>query len=203
MKLPSGKGWRFALGNCLAWRMHEASAGQRCRYILVRGQTRRGAFAAPKGSARRADRTDQKQAVERSDAVDGIPKIQPGALDSLFLIGPAAEAPPRRYLAAWQRPKAAFFRVPKKSMSDCLMLLASAWLNSYCIGMWPRGEGGAMVGAATLSLALNLLLTGVFILLVKRLITGQESARPSAMRQTCPDPPAWSAAIRFGQRRFP
>ena len=114
--------------------MHEASAGQRCRCILVRGQTRRGAFAAPKGSARRADRTVQKQAVERADAVDGIPEIQPGALDSLFLNGPAAKAPPRRYLAAWQRPKAAFFRVPKKSMSDCLMLLASAWLNSYEIG---------------------------------------------------------------------
>jgi Kef-type K+ transport system membrane component KefB len=60
---------------------------------------------------------------------------------------------------------------------------------ALCIGMWPRGEvgagvlvvslgygiGGMMVGAATLSLALNLLLTGVFILIVKRLISGPEA----------------------------
>lgn len=55
---------------------------------------------------------------------------------------------------------------------------------AICIGMWPRGEvgagvliislsygiGGNMVAVAALSLALNLLLTGVFILIVKRLL---------------------------------
>jgi Kef-type K+ transport system membrane component KefB len=57
---------------------------------------------------------------------------------------------------------------------------------AICIGMWPRGEvgagvlvislgygiGGDMVAVAALSLALNLLLTGVFILIVKRLLRG-------------------------------
>ncbi len=60
---------------------------------------------------------------------------------------------------------------------------------ALCIGMWPRGEvgagvlvvslgygiGGAVVGAATMSLALNLLLTGVFIWTVKRLIAGSDA----------------------------
>ncbi len=55
---------------------------------------------------------------------------------------------------------------------------------AICIGMWPRGEvgagvliislsygiGGTMVSVAALSLALNLLLTGVFIVIVKRLL---------------------------------
>jgi Kef-type K+ transport system membrane component KefB len=55
---------------------------------------------------------------------------------------------------------------------------------ALCIGMWPRGEvgagvliislgygiGGQMVTVAALSLALNILLTGVFILVVKRLL---------------------------------
>jgi Kef-type K+ transport system membrane component KefB len=55
---------------------------------------------------------------------------------------------------------------------------------AICIGMWPRGEvgagvliislgygiGGMMVTVAALSLALNILLTGVFILFVKRLL---------------------------------
>jgi Kef-type K+ transport system membrane component KefB len=55
---------------------------------------------------------------------------------------------------------------------------------AICVGMWPRGEvgagvliisvgygiGGAMVTVAALSLALNLLLTGVFIVIVKRLL---------------------------------
>lgn len=59
---------------------------------------------------------------------------------------------------------------------------------ALCVGMWPRGEvgagvlvvslgygiGGAIVGAATMSLALNLLLTGVFIWVVKRLIAAQQ-----------------------------
>jgi len=54
------------------------------------------------------------------------------------------------------------------------------------VGMWPRGEvgagvliislgygiGGDMVTVAALSLALNLLLTGVFIVIVKRLLAG-------------------------------
>jgi Kef-type K+ transport system membrane component KefB len=55
---------------------------------------------------------------------------------------------------------------------------------ALAVGMWPRGEvgagvlvlslsygiGGPIVTVAMLSLALNLALTGVFILLVKRLI---------------------------------
>ncbi|MEW5924919.1 MAG: cation:proton antiporter, partial [Candidatus Zixiibacteriota bacterium] len=55
---------------------------------------------------------------------------------------------------------------------------------AICVGMWPRGEvgagvliislgygiGGRMVTVAALSLALNLLLTGVFIVIVKRLL---------------------------------
>ena len=55
---------------------------------------------------------------------------------------------------------------------------------AVCIGMWPRGEVGAgvlvvslgygiagpMVSVATFSLALNLVLTGFFILMVKRLL---------------------------------
>jgi Kef-type K+ transport system membrane component KefB len=55
---------------------------------------------------------------------------------------------------------------------------------ALCIGMWPRGEvgagvlvlsigygiGDAMVSVATFSLAANLVLTGLFIVLVKRLL---------------------------------
>jgi Kef-type K+ transport system membrane component KefB len=55
---------------------------------------------------------------------------------------------------------------------------------AICVGMWPRGEvgagvliislgygiGGDMVAVAALSLALNLLLTGVFIIIAKRLL---------------------------------
>jgi len=55
---------------------------------------------------------------------------------------------------------------------------------AICIGMWPRGEvgagvliislgygiGGQMVTVAALSLALNILLTGVFIIIVKKLL---------------------------------
>jgi len=69
---------------------------------------------------------------------------------------------------------------------------------AVAIGMWPRGEvgagvlavslsygiGGAMVTIAIMSLALNLILTGVFITVVKRLIAGVPvptvSATPSA-----------------------
>jgi Kef-type K+ transport system membrane component KefB len=57
---------------------------------------------------------------------------------------------------------------------------------ALAIGMWPRGEvgagvlivslgyglGGPMITAAMLSLALNLVLTGAFILLVKWLVAG-------------------------------
>jgi Kef-type K+ transport system membrane component KefB len=55
---------------------------------------------------------------------------------------------------------------------------------AICVGMWPRGEvgagvliislgygiGGVMVTVAAISLALNILLTGVFIVVVKRLL---------------------------------
>lgn len=60
---------------------------------------------------------------------------------------------------------------------------------AICVGMWPRGEvgagvliislgygiGGQMVTVAALSLALNLLLTGVFIVVVKRLLNATPS----------------------------
>jgi Kef-type K+ transport system membrane component KefB len=63
---------------------------------------------------------------------------------------------------------------------------------AICIGMWPRGEvgagvliislsygiGGLMVTVAALSLALNILLTGVFIIIVKKLLSSVEP-RPS------------------------
>lgn len=59
---------------------------------------------------------------------------------------------------------------------------------ALCVGMWPRGEVGAgvlivsisyglrddMIAAAALSLALNLVLTGVFIMWVKRLLASNE-----------------------------
>jgi len=69
---------------------------------------------------------------------------------------------------------------------------------AICIGMWPRGEvgagvliislgygiGGEMVTVAALSLALNLLLTGVFIVIVKQLLRSapprSEFSRPPA-----------------------
>jgi Kef-type K+ transport system membrane component KefB len=61
---------------------------------------------------------------------------------------------------------------------------------ALAIGMWPRGEvgagvlvvslgyglGGPMITAAMLSLALNLVLTGAFILLVQRLVAGDKPA---------------------------
>jgi len=62
----------------------------------------------------------------------------------------------------------------------------SSWRErlAICIGMWPRGEvgagvliislsygiGGIMITVAMLSLALNLLLTGLFIVFVKKLL---------------------------------
>jgi Kef-type K+ transport system membrane component KefB len=63
------------------------------------------------------------------------------------------------------------------------------------IGMWPRGEvgagvlilslgygiGGPMIVVAALSLALNLVLTGVFIAIVKKLLGKPSVAQPSAM----------------------
>jgi Kef-type K+ transport system membrane component KefB len=59
---------------------------------------------------------------------------------------------------------------------------------AVAIGMWPRGEvgagvlvislsygiGGPIVVIAMLSLALNLVMTGVFILIVKKLLAGVE-----------------------------
>lgn len=67
---------------------------------------------------------------------------------------------------------------------------------ALAIGMWPRGEvgagvlvlsisygiGGPVVTAAMLSLALNLVLTGVFILIVKRLIDGVPEAPEAAVQ---------------------
>jgi len=61
---------------------------------------------------------------------------------------------------------------------------------AICVGMWPRGEvgagvliislgygiGGDMVTVAALSLALNLLFTGVFIIIVKRLLGSTPSS---------------------------
>src|ERR671923_241379 len=60
---------------------------------------------------------------------------------------------------------------------------------ALAVGMWPRGEvgagvlivslgyglGGPMILAAMLSLALNLILTGVFILMVKWLVAGEST----------------------------
>lgn len=60
---------------------------------------------------------------------------------------------------------------------------------ALCIGMWPRGEVGAgvlivsisyglrgeMIAAAALSLALNLVLTGAFILVVKKLLSSSRA----------------------------
>jgi hypothetical protein len=68
---------------------------------------------------------------------------------------------------------------------------------AVAIGMWPRGEvgagvlvlslsygiGGPIVTVAMLSLALNLALTGVFILIVKKLISGVPE-EPRAALQT-------------------
>ncbi|MCY3608069.1 MAG: sodium:proton antiporter [Acidimicrobiales bacterium] len=65
---------------------------------------------------------------------------------------------------------------------------------AIAVGMWPRGEvgagvlvlslsygiGGPIVTVAMLSLALNLLLTGVFIIIVKRLIGAGDDAAPAA-----------------------
>ncbi len=67
---------------------------------------------------------------------------------------------------------------------------------AVAIGMWPRGEvgagvlvlsvsygiGGPIVTVAMLSLALNLALTGVFILFVKRLIEGVPEGPPALVR---------------------
>jgi Kef-type K+ transport system membrane component KefB len=75
---------------------------------------------------------------------------------------------------------------------------------ALCVGMWPRGEvgagvlvvslsygiGGALVAAATLSLAVNLLLTGVFIVAVQRLLAaapaGTGTAAPSSATASGP-----------------
>jgi hypothetical protein len=65
---------------------------------------------------------------------------------------------------------------------------------AVCIAMWPRGEvgagvlvvslgygiGGSMIPVAVLSLALNLALTGIFILAVKRLLAAAQREREIA-----------------------
>ena len=65
---------------------------------------------------------------------------------------------------------------------------------AVAIGMWPRGEvgagvliislsygiGGPVVIVAMLSLALNLVLTGVFIVIVKKLLASADRARVAA-----------------------
>jgi len=65
---------------------------------------------------------------------------------------------------------------------------------ALCVGLWPRGEvgagvlvvslsyglGGPMIAVATLSLALNLLLTGAFIVVVKRLLAAEAARAESA-----------------------
>jgi Kef-type K+ transport system membrane component KefB len=67
---------------------------------------------------------------------------------------------------------------------------------ALAVGMWPRGEvgagvlivslgyglGGPMILAAMLSLALNLILTGVFILLVKWLVAAESTQAPADLR---------------------
>lgn len=69
---------------------------------------------------------------------------------------------------------------------------------AVAIGMWPRGEvgagvlvvslsygiGGPVVTVAMLSLALNLLLTGIFILAVKRLLKGVPAPHPPSPSAT-------------------
>jgi Kef-type K+ transport system membrane component KefB len=69
---------------------------------------------------------------------------------------------------------------------------------ALCVGMWPRGEvgagvlvlslgygiGGQMVSVATFSLALNLVLTGVFIAAVKALLVASASARETTGRRS-------------------
>ena len=65
---------------------------------------------------------------------------------------------------------------------------------AVAIGMWPRGEvgagvlvlslsfgiGGPIVTVAMLSLSLNLLLTGVFIMIVRKLIQGVTETQPDS-----------------------
>ncbi len=72
---------------------------------------------------------------------------------------------------------------------------------AVAIGMWPRGEvgagvlvlsvsygiGGPVVTVAMLSLALNLALTGVFILIVKRLIDGVPEGSQMAVHRPAVD----------------
>ena len=76
---------------------------------------------------------------------------------------------------------------------------------AVAVGMWPRGEvgagvlvlslsygiGGPIVTVAMLSLAVNLVLTGVFILVVRKLIDGVPEApsSPSTSLPTPQDPP--------------
>jgi Kef-type K+ transport system membrane component KefB len=69
---------------------------------------------------------------------------------------------------------------------------------ALAVGMWPRGEvwtgvlivslgyglGGPMILAAMLSLALNLILTGVFILVVKWLVAVKSAQARANLRSS-------------------
>ena len=88
---------------------------------------------------------------------------------------------------------------------------------AVAVGMWPRGEvgagvlvlslsygiGGPIVTVAMLSLALNLALTGVFILIVKKLIDGVPERPPAAVPTGMPNPAAPSRFPATGAVRHP
>jgi Kef-type K+ transport system membrane component KefB len=87
---------------------------------------------------------------------------------------------------------------------------------ALAVGMWPRGEvgagvlvvslgyglGGPMITAAMLSLALNLVLTGAFILLVQRLVAGDRPAarHGSGLSHPCSSPHITSTPHRCCQQ---
>ena len=82
---------------------------------------------------------------------------------------------------------------------------------AVAIGMWPRGEvgagvlvlslsygiGGPIVTVAMLSLALNLALTGVFILAVRKLVNGISEGKADSVAAGQP-PPAAPGRVRGG-----
>ena len=82
---------------------------------------------------------------------------------------------------------------------------------ALAVGMFPRGEvgagvlvialsygiAGASLTVAVLSLALNLLLTGVFIVVVKRLIAPVIAAQAAAFEAAHPDAPPRSPRAEF------
>lgn len=89
---------------------------------------------------------------------------------------------------------------------------------AVAVGMWPRGEvgagvlvlsvsygiGGPVVTVAMLSLALNLALTGIFILIVKQLIDGVPEGAPMAVHRPAVDhlTRAPSGTVSRGPRMF-